>query len=64
MVLFASWLAYAAFYFPRLAFSVSKLGLLTEPSIAPSRPFLRLAEALFLVVYATGQFIWGGLSGR
>lgn len=64
MVLFASWLAYAAFYFPRLAFSVSKLGLLTEPSIALSRPFLGLADALFLVVYATGQFIWGGLSGR
>lgn len=63
-VLAASWLAYAAFYFPRLAFAASKLGLLADPSLALSRAFLGLADGLFLAVYAAGQFVAGALTDR
>ncbi|MCX2727832.1 MFS transporter [Thermomicrobium sp. 4228-Ro] len=63
-VLAASWLAYATFYFPRLAFSASKLGLLADPSLALSRAFLGFADALFLAVYAAGQFVSGAVTER
>ncbi len=63
-VLAASWLAYATFYFPRLAFAASKLGLLNDPSLALSRTFLGIADAAFLAVYALGQFIAGAVSER
>jgi len=61
-VLAASWLAYASFYFPRLAFAASKLGLLADPSLGLSRAFLGFADALFLAVYAAGQFLSGALA--
>ncbi|MCX7623284.1 MAG: MFS transporter [Thermomicrobium sp.] len=63
-VLAASWLAYATFYFPRLAFAASKLGLLADPALVVSRGFLGFADALFLAVYATGQFVSGALAER
>jgi len=63
-VLAASWLAYATFYFPRLAFAAAKLGILADPSLAVSRAFLGFADALFLAVYATGQFVSGALTER
>uniref|UniRef100_A0A7C5RV25 MFS transporter n=1 Tax=Thermomicrobium roseum TaxID=500 RepID=A0A7C5RV25_THERO len=63
-VLAASWLAYAAFYFPRLAFAASKLGLLADPTLGLSRVFLGVADAFFLAVYAAGQFVAGALTDR
>ncbi len=63
-VLAASWLAYATFYFPRLAFAASKLGLLSDPSLALSRAFFGVADASFLAVYALGQFVAGAVTDR
>lgn len=63
-VLAASWLAYATFYFPRLAFAASKLGLLSDSSLAVTRSFLGIADALFLALYALGQFLWGAVAER
>ncbi|MBX6341527.1 MAG: MFS transporter, partial [Thermomicrobiaceae bacterium] len=47
-MLVASWLAYAASYFPRLAFSVAKLGLLRDPAAPLSRPAMGILDGLFL----------------
>ncbi|MCS7050091.1 MAG: MFS transporter, partial [Thermomicrobium sp.] len=63
-VLAGSWLAYAAFYFPRLAFATSKLGLLADPSLGLSRAFLGLGDSLFLITYASGQFLAGAMTDR
>lgn len=57
-----SWLAYAAFYFPRSAFSAAKVGILGEGFA--DRAMLGLADSAYLAAYAVGQFVWGALAER
>ncbi|WGW11638.1 MFS transporter [Saxibacter everestensis] len=57
-----SWLAYAAFYFPRSAFSAAKVGILDEGII--SRQSLGLLDSAYLAAYALGQFVWGACAER
>lgn len=52
-----TWLSYAAFYFPRHAFSAAKVGILDEGVI--SRQGLGLLDSGYLAAYAVGQFVWG-----
>ncbi|WP_209324504.1 hypothetical protein [Brevibacterium renqingii] len=53
-----SWLAYAAYYFPRNAISAAKVGILDDGVI--SRAGLGYLDSAYLTAYAVGQFIWGG----
>lgn len=57
-----SWLAYAAFYFPRSAFSAAKVGVLEEGFL--SRQTLGLLDSVYLAAYAAGQFIWGACAEK
>ncbi|NYD78592.1 MFS transporter [Arthrobacter cupressi] len=57
-----SWLAYAAFYFPRSAFSAAKVGILDEGFL--SRQTLGVLDSVYLAAYAVGQFIWGAVAER
>lgn len=57
-----SWIAYAAYYFPRNAFSAAKIGILEEGVIP--RETLGLLDTVYLVAYAAGQFVWGALAER
>ncbi|MET3144092.1 UNVERIFIED_ORG: sugar phosphate permease [Arthrobacter sp. UYEF2] len=57
-----SWLAYAAFYFPRSAFSAAKVGILDEGFL--SRQNLGLLDSAYLAAYAIGQFVWGAVAER
>lgn len=57
-----SWLAYAAYYFPRNAFSAAKVGVLEEGLIP--REALGLLDSVYLAAYAIGQFVWGALAER
>ncbi|RBP65086.1 sugar phosphate permease [Brevibacterium sanguinis] len=57
-----SWLAYAAFYFPRNAISAAKVGILDEGVI--SRANLGYLDSAYLAAYAIGQFVWGALAER
>lgn len=57
-----SWLAYAAFYFPRSAFSAAKVGILDEGFL--SRQTLGLLDSAYLAAYAIGQFVWGAMAQR
>lgn len=61
-VFLVSWLAYAAFYFPRNAFSAAKVGILEE-GLMP-REALGLLDTAYLVAYAVGQFVWGAVAER
>lgn len=59
-----TWLAYAAFYFTRKAFSVAKLGIDDDPDFMLERSVMANLDALYLGAYAIGQFTWGILSDR
>lgn len=59
-----TWLAYAAFYFTRKAFSVAKLGIGEDPSFELDKAMMANLDALYLAAYAVGQFTWGIFSDR
>lgn len=59
-----TWLAYAAFYFTRKAFSVAKLGIAEDPSFTLDKMAMANLDALYLTAYAVGQFTWGMLADR
>lgn len=59
-----TWLAYAAFYFTRKAFSVAKLGIGDDPDFMMERSVMANLDALYLTAYAIGQFTWGILADR
>lgn len=65
MQIFAiTWLAYAAFYFTRKAFSVAKLGIAEDPDFTLDKMAMANLDALYLGAYAVGQFTWGMLADR
>lgn len=57
-----TWLTYAAFYFPRSAFSAAKVGILDEGFL--TRQNLGLLDSAYLAAYAVGQFVWGAVAER
>ncbi|GAB3533248.1 MFS transporter [Arthrobacter tecti] len=57
-----SWLAYAAFYFPRSAFSAAKVGILDEGFL--TRQTLGILDSAYLAAYAIGQFVWGACAEK
>ncbi|NWL79069.1 MFS transporter [Pseudomonas taiwanensis] len=59
-----TWLAYAAFYFTRKAFSVAKLGIGEDPSFELDKAAMANLDALYLAAYAVGQFTWGIFADR
>ena len=61
-----SWITYAAFYFPRSAFSAAKVGILEDPTVnlALTKQMLGNLDALYLAAYAVGQFVWGAVAER
>ncbi|MCH2338583.1 MAG: MFS transporter [Pseudomonas sp.] len=59
-----TWLAYAAFYFTRKAFSVAKLGIDDDPDLMMEKAVMANLDALYLAAYAIGQFTWGILADR
>lgn len=59
-----TWLAYAAFYFTRKAFSVAKLGIAEDPGFMLDKAAMANLDALYLVAYAIGQFAWGVFADR
>ncbi|UVJ42136.1 MFS transporter [Pseudomonas sp. LS1212] len=59
-----TWVAYAAFYFTRKAFSVAKLGIGEDSSFLLDKATMANLDALYLVAYAIGQFTWGFVADR
>ncbi|MCO8309175.1 MFS transporter [Pseudomonas mandelii] len=59
-----TWLAYAAFYFTRKAFSVAKLGIAEDPDFTLDKMAMANLDAIYLAAYAIGQFTWGILADR
>ncbi|MFK9095823.1 MFS transporter [Pseudomonas guariconensis] len=59
-----TWLAYAAFYFTRKAFSVAKLGIAEDPTFTLDKAAMANLDALYLAAYAIGQFAWGVFADR
>ena len=59
-----TWLAYAAFYFTRKAFSVAKLGIGEDPTFHMDKMAMANLDAIYLAAYAVGQFTWGILADR
>ncbi|MET1068199.1 MAG: MFS transporter [Pseudomonas prosekii] len=59
-----TWLAYAAFYFTRKAFSVAKLGIGEDPEFMLDKMAMANLDAIYLAAYAVGQFTWGILADR
>ena len=59
-----TWLAYAAFYFTRKAFSVAKLGISEDPGFMLDKAAMATLDAIYLAAYAVGQFTWGMLADR
>ncbi|MBP6116071.1 MAG: MFS transporter [Neisseriaceae bacterium] len=61
-----TWVAYASFYLTRQALSGAKLGILDDPiaSLILTREMLGTLDAIYLTVYALGQFVWGGSADR
>jgi OPA family sugar phosphate sensor protein UhpC-like MFS transporter len=59
-----TWIAYAAFYFTRKAFSVAKLGIGEDPTFMLEKATMANLDALYLAAYAVGQFLWGNFSDR
>ena len=59
-----TWLAYAAFYFTRKAFSVAKLGIAEDPDFTLDKMAMANLDAIYLAAYALGQFTWGMLADR
>lgn len=63
-VFLITWVAYAAFYFTRKAFSVAKLGIGEDPDFMLEKAMMANLDALYLTAYAVGQFLWGNFSDR
>lgn len=61
-----TWIAYAGFYFTRQGMSVAKLGILEDPVLSTTlnSQVLGQLDALYLAMYAVGQFIWGQVADR
>ncbi|WXL24950.1 MFS transporter [Ectopseudomonas mendocina] len=59
-----TWIAYAAFYFTRKAFSVAKLGIGDDPNFPLDKEMMANLDALYLGAYAIGQFTWGIVADR
>ena len=59
-----TWLAYAAFYFTRKAFSVAKLGIGEDSTFHLDKAMMANLDATYLAAYAVGQFTWGVLADR
>lgn len=59
-----TWLAYAAFYFTRKAFSVAKLGIADDSSFELDKAVMADLDAIYLAAYAVGQFTWGVFADR
>ncbi|NBA95958.1 MFS transporter [Pseudomonas sp. R5(2019)] len=59
-----TWLAYAAFYFTRKAFSVAKLGIGEDPTFHLDKMAMANLDAIYLTAYAVGQFTWGMMADR
>ncbi|MDR5902795.1 MFS transporter [Halomonas icarae] len=59
-----TWIAYAAFYFTRKAFSIAKLGIADDPTFELEKSVMAQLDATYLAAYAVGQFAWGILSDR
>lgn len=59
-----TWLAYAAFYFTRKAFSVAKLGIGEDPSFHLDKMMMANLDGVYLAAYAIGQFTWGMFADR
>lgn len=61
-----SWITYAAFYFPRSAFSAAKVGVLDDPTVnlVLTKQMLGNLDAVYLAAYAVGQFVWGAVAER
>ncbi|MCP8465558.1 MFS transporter [Pseudomonas sp. ZM23] len=59
-----TWLAYAAFYFTRKAFSVAKLGIAEDPTFPLDKVAMANLDAIYLAAYAVGQFTWGIFADR
>jgi OPA family glycerol-3-phosphate transporter-like MFS transporter len=59
-----TWLVYASYYFTRQSFSVAKVALENDPTVALSRQQLGLVDSTFLATYSVGQFIFGPLADR
>ncbi|GAA4829978.1 MFS transporter [Saccharopolyspora rosea] len=61
-----TWVAYAAFYFTRQAFSVAKVGILDDPAVNTTltKQVLGDLDAVYLAAYAVGQFVWGSVADR
>ncbi len=59
-----TWIAYAAFYFTRKAFSVAKLGIADDPDFTLDKMAMANLDAIYLAAYAVGQFVWGMFADR
>jgi OPA family sugar phosphate sensor protein UhpC-like MFS transporter len=59
-----TWLTYAGFYLTRKSFSVAKIGMLKDPSLAINKDMLGVIDGAYLLAYAIGQFVWGMLGDR
>ncbi|WP_409300242.1 MFS transporter [Pseudomonas sp. KCJK8993] len=59
-----TWIAYAAFYFTRKAFSVAKLGIADDPGFTLDKMAMANLDAIYLAAYAVGQFTWGMFADR
>ncbi|WP_430445433.1 MAG: MFS transporter [Pseudomonas piscis] len=59
-----TWIAYAAFYFTRKAFSVAKLGIADDPDFTLDKMAMANLDAIYLAAYAVGQFTWGMFADR
>ncbi|WP_238654204.1 hypothetical protein [Rothia uropygialis] len=57
-----SWVGYAAYYFPRNAFSAAKVGIRDQGGL--SRETLGMLDSVYLAAYAVGQFLWGAVAER
>lgn len=65
-VFIVSWVTYAAFYFPRSAFSAAKVGILEDPAVngTLTQGVLGNLDALYLAAYAIGQLTWGAVAEK
>jgi sugar phosphate permease len=65
-IFLVSWVTYAAFYFPRSAFSAAKVGILEDDGINTilTKQVLGNLDAVYLMAYAVGQFTWGAVAEK
>jgi OPA family sugar phosphate sensor protein UhpC-like MFS transporter len=59
-----TWLVYASYYLTRQSFSVAKVALANDPTVALSRDVWGIIDSTFLATYSLGQFIMGPLVDR